>query len=134
MQKIHDALQKGAKMIIRNIVLTFVALILMAVVVEAGEKKITFGWQANTENFLVGYKLYYSPTTGGWTEKLKTASPIVTIPKGTHEVEITEASSGYYVLTAYSEFFESLPSVELGTISPISPVGVKIKIVVIVNP
>lgn len=72
---------------------------------------VCFGWRANTETNLAGYKLYHGVVPGIYTNSVFIATPrtnaCVTVPRG---------FTNYYVLTAVDTAgIESYPTVELRT-------------------
>lgn len=99
------------------------------------ESSVTFAWDANTETDLVGYRIYQSNTSGVYVFGPDNCAADIT--KGTETATITGVGDGiwYWVVTAYDEAGnESGPSNELSasldTVSPGSPVNVRITLVV----
>src|SRR5262245_58135776 len=106
--------------------------VLLATVCAAssvGAASVTFAWDANTEADLAGYKLYYGPTSGGYTTNIPLGKVTTyTIPN------LVNGATYFFALTAVnSNAVESPYSTELRfpppsnlppTIAPIADVSV----------
>ena len=93
---------------------------------------VTFEWDANTESYLAGYRLYQSQISGQYT--FGDGNQVTTIPTGIETVTIINISDGTYfwVLTAYDvDGNESGPSNEVtaifSTIAPNIPINLRIR-------
>lgn len=95
----------------------------------AETQNITFEWQPNSESDLAGYRLYRSTASGKYLFGKNNA--LLEIPAGTQKATIKTIEPGYFVLTAFDkDGFESEPSNELETFSPIKPNNFSITIVI----
>ena len=109
--------------------LTILCILIMTLAmagVACSEPAKTFGWDANTEPDLAGYRVYQSDVSGDYV--FGTASPnfVAEIPCGPSDdscCEYIKAASGgaghWYVGTAFDAYGnESLPSNEIESLPP----------------
>lgn len=120
------------------LVLISIVGLLLAVSVPALAADVTFGWDANTESDLAGYKLYQSATSGDYSGAVPIDIPLSALAHpGDPEYTQTGVGDGtwYWVLTAYdTEGLESGYSNEvtktIDTTPPAPPTNFWIKIVI----
>jgi hypothetical protein len=117
----------------RRILFLALMIVLISSTIYARNYNITFGWNANAEPDLAGYRLYQSEVSGEYTDSLKDFSSDVIM--GSVEIDIN--STQYFVLTAYDDSGnESDYSNEVTFIpdlsSPAAPINFKIENVTII--
>lgn len=102
--------------------------LMLLVASSAYSASIEFGWSANTESDLAGYRLYQTSQQGQY--QYGSAKAVKQIPAGTQTctLDVTADGTYYYVLTAYDTGgLESGPSnevnVKVDTTAPAAPTG-----------
>lgn len=96
----NKKLEKGENMkSLRNALFIVLAVLFLAIPAFAAD--INFGWDANKESDLVGYRLYQSQTPGTY----QLDNPIAEIPKGSETYTVGGLTDGTYfwVLTAFDQ-------------------------------
>ena len=115
----------------RKMIISIFIVVFMAVSVSTvfADRSITFGWDANTESDLAGYRLYEKLSDGSYS--------LVADVKGlTHTITVADLVDKEWVLTAYdtsNNESEYSNEVSKDTISPNAP-SFRITIDVIITP
>lgn len=112
------------KCCLRPLVLAVVRIFFVSTATYAMD--VSFAWDANTEEDVIGYYLYYKTGSSGepynGTDALEGPSPVYIEGRNTTTYTLTgldDTENYYFVLTAYDwEDFESDYSIELIKISP----------------
>ena len=114
----------------KKIILVLLGLVFLFSTTCWAGSSITFGWDANLEKDLAGYRLYQSDTSGKYLLGEKYA--IATIPAGTEEKTLPNVPDGvfFFVLTAYDDHRNESGksnevSTDLDTVPPKAP-GLKV--------
>ena len=87
------------------------SIILLLLLVHSTAEAVTFEWDPHEDETVIGFMLYKSKVSGQYTYGQENAVAI--IPNGTHQAIIEDPGSYYWVVTAYNDDGESLPSNEV---------------------
>lgn len=80
--------------------LVVLSLCLLASVANAADVDLTFEWDANTETYLAGYRIYFSEQKGGPYVLAKSVGKVTTTD---YAIDIFPGETFYFVLTAYGD-------------------------------
>lgn len=99
----------------------------------AASWNVTFGWDAHTDSDVLGYRIYMSNISGDYTFGEGNELLNVLVPDTQGTVTLSDGSY-YFVITAYDEFNEALPSNEvplvLDSTKPDPVTGFKVLIII----
>lgn len=107
--------------------LILITLIFLAITAQAATVQVS--WNANSEEDLVGYVLYYGTESGNYTESVDVGN----VTSYILELDI-ESNDWFFALKAYDESNRySVYSKEADTVAPAAPTGIKAVIQAVVS-
>lgn len=125
----------------KTICTILLACLLLIPSIAFAASNVTFGWDANSESDLAGYKLYQSASAGGpYTEVADISQASLADPQNP-EYTLANVTDGVYfwVITAYDDAdnesgYSNEVTADLDTLSPGAPVNIEIRIIIKVTP
>lgn len=108
-------MRRSSALVLTTVILCAWGLVsLFSRAVEVSGSGVTVTWAASPDPSIVGYYVYYGPTSGNYTQRIDVGNSTSTIITG-----LPAGSTNYFVATAYNAVgMESLPSNEVSYINP----------------